>query len=169
VFALLNSVVEEFRPQAEAKGHTLTVRREGMGSALEATADDSRLRQVARNLIGNAIKYTPPGGQVAVTAEARGNTVQVTVQDTGIGIPPADLPHIFDRFYRVQTDATRDIEGNGLGLAIVKAIVEQHAGQIAVESTVGQGSRFSFSLPLLVSPSVVEAAQGGPTECQPAG
>jgi signal transduction histidine kinase len=169
VFALLNSVVEEFRPQAEAKGHTLTVRREGMGSALEATADDSRLRQVARNLIGNAVKYTPPGGRVAVTAEARGNTVQVTVQDTGIGIPPADLPHIFDRFYRVQTDATRDIEGNGLGLAIVKAIVEQHAGQIAVESTVGQGSRFSFSLPLLVSPSVVEAAQGGPTECQPAG
>jgi signal transduction histidine kinase/CheY-like chemotaxis protein len=167
VFALLTSVVEEFRPQAEAKGHTLTLRREGMGGALEATADDSRLRQVARNLIGNAIKYTPSGGRVAVTAEARGNTVQVTVQDTGIGIPPADLPHIFDRFYRVQTDATRDIEGNGLGLAIVKAIVEQHGGQVCVESTVGQGSHFIFTLPLLASSDPMQTTQQAPADNQP--
>jgi signal transduction histidine kinase len=161
VFALLTSVVEEFLPQAEAKGHTLTFRREGAAGALAVTADDSRLRQVARNLIGNAVKYTPSGGRVAVTAEARGNTVQVTVQDTGIGIPPADLPHIFDRFYRVQTDATRDIEGNGLGLAIVKAIVEQHGGQITVESTVGQGSRFVFTLPLASVPALA-ASQPAP-------
>jgi signal transduction histidine kinase len=153
VCALLNSVVEEFRPQAEAKGHTLTLRREGETGALAVTADDSRLRQVARNLIGNAVKYTPPGGQVTVTAEARGNVVQVTVQDTGIGIPPADLPFIFDRFYRSQTDATKDIEGNGLGLAIVKAIVEQHSGQVCVDSIVGQGSRFLFTLPLNPQPA----------------
>ena len=126
--------------------------------SLSVTADLMRLQQVARNLIGNAIKYTPAGGQITVAAEAKGDTVQVTVQDTGLGIPTTDLPFIFDRFYRVQADDRQNIEGNGLGLAIVKAIVEQHGGQITVESAVEKGSRFSFTLPLTPVPAPPTAA-----------
>jgi len=145
---LLNEVAQEFRAQAEAKGQALSLQRDDAASGLGVIADAARLRQVARNLIGNAIKYTPSGGRITVGAAAHGNALRVTVQDTGLGIPPADLPFIFDRFYRVQADDRQNIEGNGLGLAIVKAIVEQHGGQITVESTVGQGSCFSFTLPL---------------------
>jgi signal transduction histidine kinase len=116
------------------------------------TADPLRLRQVLRNLVGNAIKYTPPGGQITVSTELEQNhSVRVKVCDTGIGIPANDLAHVFDKFYRVRMDETVDIEGNGLGLAIVKAIVEQHGGKITVESQVGEGSCFSFVLPLSVS------------------
>jgi signal transduction histidine kinase/DNA-binding response OmpR family regulator len=160
LFGLLRGVADEFLPQAEAKGQSLTLRPEAPAAPLGVVGDSSRLQQVARNLIGNAIKYTPPGGQITVSAEARGAMAHVTVQDTGIGIPSADLPFIFDRFYRVQTDETRDIEGNGLGLAIVKAIVEQHGGQMCVESVVSQGSRFTFALPLTAIPAA--AAQPVP-------
>jgi signal transduction histidine kinase len=164
LFALLIGVANEFRPQADAKGHALTLRRDDPASALSVTADLMRLQQVARNLIGNAIKYTPPGGQITVAVEAQGDTVRVTVQDTGLGIPAADLPFIFDRFYRVQAEDRQNIEGNGLGLAIVKAIVEQHGGQIAVESTVGKGSCFSFTLPLTPVPVSPPTAAHNPME-----
>lgn len=82
-------------------------------------------------------------GQAALTTH---------VEDSGIGIAPADLPLLFEKFFRVQSDATRDIDGNGLGLSIVKAIVEQRGGQVSVESPLGQGSRFSFSLPHTLNP-----------------
>jgi len=146
---LLVNMTDEFHPQAAAKQQTLTLL--PLDSRPQVKGDVLRLRQVMRNLVGNAIKYTPVAGQVTVSAEIREQTVQVKIQDTGIGIPPADLPFIFDKFYRVQMDATEGIEGNGLGLAIVKSIVEKHRGQVSVESTVGQGTCFSFTLPLLTA------------------
>src|SRR5574341_359667 len=152
---LLLSLAGDFQTQAELKQQTFEVSRtEGR---LPVLADAPRLRQVLHNLVGNALKYTGAGGHIYLAAEAEGGCVRVAVSDNGPGIPEADLPFIFDKFYRAQTDATRSVEGNGLGLAIAKAIVEQHGGQIRVESTVGQGTCFSFSLPLMPAGPVAAA------------
>jgi signal transduction histidine kinase len=106
-----------------------------------------RLRQVLSNLIGNAIKYTPAGGRITVTASCSHDEMQVSVQDTGIGIPMADQPHIFDKFYRVQRPEMAGIKGTGLGLAITRSIVEKLSGRIWVQSELNVGSTFSFALP----------------------
>ena len=115
----------------------------------QVSGDPLQLKQLFRNLIGNAIKYSPQGGGITLAAKAGKQNIQVDVQDTGFGIPAADLPFIFDRFYRVRNGKASEIEGNGLGLAIVKSVVEQHRGQISVESEVGKGTCFSVSLPLI--------------------
>jgi len=106
-----------------------------------------RLTQVVCNLVGNAIKYTPPGGSVRVTAEQRDGQVCFCVQDNGPGIPPAAQPQLFQRFYRVG-GAENGKEGTGLGLAIVKSIVESYGGRVWVSSQAGQGSAFGFALPM---------------------
>jgi len=143
---LLASVAHDLQVQAQAKDQRISLNLpEGRPQALGVV---SRLRQVMYNLIGNAIKYTPAGGQITLDAEQQDSCVWIKVCDTGFGIPPEDLPFLFDKFYRVYMEETKDIEGNGLGLAIVKAIVEQHGGEVAVESTLGEGSCFSFNLPL---------------------
>lgn len=146
-YDLLRSVGQEFKGQAETKQQTLHVA--PLDNSAPISADPTRIRQALRNLVGNAIKYTPEGGQVSLSAELGATTVSLRVQDTGIGIPPADQPFIFDKFYRVHSEATQDIEGSGLGLAIVKAIIEQHHGQIAVESEETRGSCFIITLPML--------------------
>jgi signal transduction histidine kinase len=110
--------------------------------------DRPRLHQVFNNLIGNAIKYTPYGGEVNVEAENRGATLRVAVSDNGIGISPEDQPHVFDRFYRVRSQETESIDGTGLGLAIVKSLVEAHGGKIRLESQLGKGSTFYVTLPV---------------------
>jgi PAS domain S-box-containing protein len=110
--------------------------------------DPYRLQQVLSNYLGNAIKYTPRGGHVWVRAETHPKEIVVSVTDTGIGIPPADLPHVFEKFYRVQDSRVADQEGSGLGLAIVKSIISEHRGKVWTESTLGRGSTFYFSLPL---------------------
>jgi signal transduction histidine kinase/DNA-binding response OmpR family regulator len=150
---LLQKVLEEFKIQAEMKQQSLA-------DTLPATplmvmGDRLRLQQVTRNLLGNAIKYTPEGGEIRLLAELANGQVQVKFQDTGIGIPADDLPHIFEKFYRVQTAETEQIEGNGLGLAIVKSIIEQHRGEISVESTPGKGSCFTVRLPSANFPGAV--------------
>jgi len=109
-------------------------------------ADQSKLEQVLINLVDNAIKYTPPNGSIAISALDAGNLLKISVTDTGIGIPPKDLPRIFERFYRVDEARSRELGGTGLGLAIVKHIVQLHGGSISVESTPGKGSTFSFTL-----------------------
>ncbi|HEX6778180.1 MAG TPA: ATP-binding protein [Ktedonobacterales bacterium] len=110
-------------------------------------ADEGRLKQVVRNLLTNAIKFTPEGGQVSVIGEARGGSIEITVRDTGRGILPEHLPRIFERFYQVaRGQGSRG--GQGLGLAIVKTIVERHHGSISVESTPGEGSAFTISIPI---------------------
>ncbi len=110
--------------------------------------DASLLRDVLQNLLDNAIQYTPAGGRIQVSAMAGAREAVITVADTGIGIPLAEQERIFERFYRVDIARSREAGGTGLGLSIAKHIVEAHGGRLWVESTVGSGSRFSFSVPL---------------------
>jgi len=117
----------------------------------DIAADRRRLAEVLQNLLDNAIQYTSPGGQIMLSASADGGEVKFTVSDTGIGIPQADQPRIFERFYRVDVARSREVGGTGLGLAIAKHLVEAHGGRIWVESEVGQGSQFYFTVPIFDS------------------
>jgi signal transduction histidine kinase len=108
-----------------------------------------RLRQVFINLVDNAIKYTPEGGQIEVSVHEEGGHAVVRVSDDGIGIPLDDQPHIFDKFYRA-SGVSSEYEGTGLGLSIVKSIVEMHGGRIWVESRPGEGTAFIVMLPAFV-------------------
>lgn len=110
--------------------------------------DPKRLGQVFDNLLGNAIKFSPNGGQVSVRLSLAGNFVQATVSDQGIGMPAERLDHIWQRFYQIDSASTRRFAGAGLGLAIVKRIIEAHDGRIWVESELGKGSAFYLSLPV---------------------
>jgi two-component system, OmpR family, sensor kinase len=110
--------------------------------------DEDRLKQVILNLVDNSIKYTPPGGSVDLRLSKEDGRAVLSVIDTGIGIPAEDLPHIFDRFYRVDKARNREQGGSGLGLAIVKWVVQAHGGRIQVESSVGAGTTFLVTLPL---------------------
>jgi two-component system phosphate regulon sensor histidine kinase PhoR len=110
--------------------------------------DASLLRDVVQNLLDNAVQYTPEGGRVRISATAGSREAVVTVDDTGIGIPLADQERIFERFYRVDAARSREAGGTGLGLSIAKHIVEAHGGRLWVESEVGHGSKFSFSVSL---------------------
>lgn len=111
-------------------------------------ADRDRIKQVFVNLLDNAVKYCPEGSRVQVRLRTDVEGIVVEVADNGPGIPEEDLPHIFEKMYRVEKEGTRAIEGSGLGLSIVKRIVELHGGQIAVESAVGEGTTFRVKLPL---------------------
>ncbi|HEV2217443.1 MAG TPA: ATP-binding protein [Candidatus Dormibacteraeota bacterium] len=112
------------------------------------TGDRDRLIQVVSNLVNNAVKYSPEGGTVTISSRAEGGYALVTVADTGLGIPPDEIAHVFERFRRVRSGAAQSIAGTGLGLTIVKQIVEMHGGKIWVESAVGHGSAFHFTIPL---------------------
>jgi signal transduction histidine kinase len=151
---LLSSVTHEFQTQAISKGQTLTY--ESLKDRPQVKVDLPRIRQVLQNLVGNAIKYTPDEGTIIVSTEEENDSIWIHVQDNGLGIPEEDLPHIFEKFYRVEADDRLEIQGNGLGLAIVKAIVEQHGGEIKVKSIFGKGSCFSFSLPLALEAVAAE-------------
>ena len=134
--------VDLYRDVAEAKGVTLTA---GAPADVAVVADRTRLEQAAANLIDNAVKYTSPGGQVDVEVRREGDAAIVRVRDTGPGIPPHELPRIFDRLFR--GDTSRTDRGLGLGLSLVRAIVEAHGGTVTVESEPGKGSAFTVSLP----------------------
>ena len=116
---------------------------------LELYADPHRLRQVADNLIGNAVKYTPAGGRITVTAgtDATAQKITWTVVDTGIGIPAAERPRLFRRFYRASTALDRRIPGTGLGLVIIRTIIEHHHGTITLADHRGPGTTFVVELP----------------------
>ena len=144
---LLAEMADEFTPQAQLKEQTFSFT--PLAASAQVNGDPLQLKQLFRNLIGNAIKYSPKGGTITLVAKVEKGNIQVDVQDTGFGIPAADLPFIFDRFYRVRNGKNSEMEGNGLGLAIVKSIVEQHGGQISVESEVDKGTCFTFTLPLM--------------------
>ncbi len=137
---VIDEAVEALRPAAEAKHQDLRWERRELPAV---NGDPRRLRQVMENLISNAIKYTHEGGWIAVEAMEEDGHVVVRVADNGIGIPLEDQPYIFERFYRVESEATQDIKGTGLGLTIVKSVVEKHGGRIWVESRPGAGSRWS--------------------------
>jgi PAS domain S-box-containing protein len=110
--------------------------------------DRDRLVQVVSNLVNNAVKYSPDGGTVTLSSRSEGGFALVSITDTGVGIPPDEIGHVFERFRRVRSGAAQSIPGTGLGLTIVKQIVEMHGGKIWVESAVGHGSAFHFTLPL---------------------
>lgn len=113
----------------------------------EINCDGQRVEQVLTNLVSNAIKFTPSGGQVTISAEAAMENMRFTVTDTGRGIPPEALPRVFDKFFQVQSSTESGAKGTGLGLAIVKHLIELHGGEAGVESETGRGSRFYFTLP----------------------
>jgi signal transduction histidine kinase len=106
------------------------------------------LHRLVSNLISNAIKYTPRGGSVTATVRRDGREAEFSVQDTGVGIPPENIPHIFDRFYRVRNASTAAKQGLGLGLSFVAWIVNAHGGRIDVSSEPGKGARFTVRIPL---------------------
>jgi len=143
---LVSGCVETAQPRAVEKDLRLSV---NLGKKLPDIAGDRRrLTEVLQNLLDNAIQYTPSGGQIMVSAESGNREVVFTVSDTGIGIPQADQPRIFERFYRVDVARSREVGGTGLGLSIAKHLMEAHGGRLWVESEVGHGSQFHFSVPV---------------------
>jgi histidine kinase len=154
VSALAGTVAKRLAPQFENK--RITLRLDLPADLPPVLADQDRAVQVLTNLAGNALQYTPPGGQVTIHAARLGDEVQVSVRDTGVGIAPEHLAHIFDRFYRVDKSRSRaagggsaPVGGSGIGLTIAKHLVEAHGGRIWAESGgAGQGSLFAFTLPL---------------------
>lgn len=143
--SLLKQAAEHFVPLADERSVTLNVI--APPTALWVQADPDRAAQVLRNLISNALRHTPPGGAVTLSVEQTSAGVRFVVQDTGEGIAPEDLPFVFDRFYRGDKSRARSTGGAGLGLAIAKSLVEMMGGQIGVQSTLGEGARFWFTLP----------------------
>lgn len=141
--------INDLEPLAELKGLSLTM---DCDSAARVPADRDRLRRVLLNLLDNAIKHTPAGGQVSLTIEARVDVAQLIIRDTGIGIPPEHLPHVFERFYRADASHNRETGGVGLGLAICRAIIKSHQGAITIRSTPGEGTEVRIGLPLCPTP-----------------
>jgi len=115
---------------------------------VEVEGDPARLKQVVVNLLDNAIKYTPDGGTVSISVVQRNNNAVLEVGDSGIGISGADLPHIFDRFYRTDKARSRQMGGSGLGLSIARSICLAHDGHVSVESTEGKGTVFRVAIPV---------------------
>jgi PAS domain S-box-containing protein len=142
---ILDTIVEFMQTKAKEKDLSLILEKVDLPLI---KADDKSLEEVFTNLITNAVNYTPDGGTITVTGKIRGDFVDISVSDTGYGIPSEEIPRIFERFYRVKTEKTRNIMGTGLGLPIVRSIVEAHNGTVKVESEEGVGSTFHVRLPL---------------------
>ena len=140
-------VLARHRPAARRKNITLSWKRSGRAAMYTVRGDETQLTSMFSNLVENAVKYTPVGGRVEVTAESDEGEVVVRVSDTGIGIPEKSLARIFERFYRVDKARSKETGGTGLGLSIVRHIAENHGGHVTVESTPGEGSTFTVRLP----------------------
>jgi len=145
VAALVSTLIGNMEPVAAARDVQLEV--ELAAGLPPVRADLDRLRQVFVNLLSNALRFTPAGGRVLVKVQSVPEGVQVHFQDTGSGIAPEDLPHIFDRFYRGDKSRSRESGGSGLGLAIVRGLVQAHHGTVAVQSQAGRGSCFTVTIP----------------------
>lgn len=149
---IITDILEIAIPQAEAKSIDITYR-----PCIEDwcfNVDYDHIRTAFMNIISNAIKYTPEGGQLEITTSVNGGLARLMVKDSGIGIAAEDLPHIFDRFFRVKGKATRHITGSGLGLALVKEVVDAHQGYIEVDSLLDKGSTFTLSFPIVQKESL---------------
>jgi signal transduction histidine kinase len=149
--AVVENAVQQAMPSAERKDVTLTMN--VPDEPIRQQHDPQRLGQVLGNLIGNAIKFTPAGGNVEVTLEETAEGAELRVADTGVGIDPQELPNVFDRFYRGAQAHESRAAGSGLGLSIVRSIVEMHDGRIAISSTPGAGTQVSVALPRDISVS----------------
>ena len=143
---LIDDVIDFVKEPAEKK--KISISRNEIPSSLALEADRNYLEQVLTNLLDNAIKYTPEGGRVTISAiEKDRGEIQFSIEDNGIGIPREDIPRIFERFYRVDKGRSQELGGTGLGLSIVKHLVQAHGGKVWVESQLGKGSTFYFTLP----------------------
>lgn len=151
---LVRSIAARFQPQAEQYGVAVTT--ELPTQLPELCIDDQRIDQVITNLVENALKATPTGGAITISAEVIAGEVLVHVTDTGVGIPPDQQERIFNHFYQLEAHAAQPTAHLGLGLAICRQIVEGHHGRIWVTSSVGQGSCFSFAMPLIPKEPVDE-------------
>jgi len=146
---IVQTAVDRVRGAAQEKGVSLTS--ELPDGLPEVAGDAQRLSQVLSNLLSNALRHTPQGGRITVCVQQMdGEKLQIAVQDSGEGIPAGELPHVFGRFYRTDHARSRDTGGSGLGLAITRSLVEAHGGRIWAESVEGEGSTFTFSLPVAV-------------------
>jgi heavy metal sensor kinase len=152
--ALARFLVEEMRVVAEDSHVSLEVQAD---TSVQAIGDSEWMERVVLNLLDNAIKFTPPGGRVTVTVSACDTQAALEVRDTGIGIPAEAVPHIFERFFRVDHSRSTDVPGVGLGLTLVKWAVEAQRGSIQVESGAGAGSCFTVLMPLALAPSVAQS------------
>jgi signal transduction histidine kinase len=144
IAALINEVVASAQTRADPRGLSISIDLEEQ--LLPANVDYNRIKQVLHNLLDNALTHTPAGGTIVVSAKQQERCIEVSVADTGEGISPEDLPNLFERFYRVDKSRARVTGGSGLGLAIAKRLVEAHGGSIEVQSKLGKGSRFTFTL-----------------------
>ena len=158
VSTLLESTLALVRERAKRNGVHLTM--DLAPQCSEFTADERKVKQVLLNLLSNAVKFTPRGGQVSLKAGLFENTLAISVTDTGVGIAPEDQPKVFEEFYQTGGDYSRKREGTGLGLALAKRYVELHGGHIQIESVIGQGSTFTFSLPVRPHVERTEALLG---------
>lgn len=152
--ALIRETIIRLQPLAERK--QITVTSEPALGLPPIVADKGMVGEVVTNILQNAIKFTPAGGRVRVFTRLEGDNTVVSISDTGIGIGPDDMPHIFERFYKA--DKARHSEGSGLGLSIARHIIQVHGGRIWVESELGKGATFSFTLPLNPAPQKLAAA-----------
>ncbi|MCS6816277.1 MAG: ATP-binding protein [Blastocatellia bacterium] len=152
--ASVEEVLELTRLQAQERGITIV---NEVPEQIHVLADPFRLTQILQNLLDNAVKFNRPGGHVWVRARRLGEHIEISIADTGIGIPPADQPRIFERFYRSEKSRSRETGGSGLGLAIVKHLVQLHGGEIRVRSEPGVGSEFILSLRAAPEPKAAQA------------
>lgn len=155
--AFVEDVLALIQPQAEERGIAIV---NEVPEAIQVLADPLRLTQILQNLLDNAVKFNRPNGHVWIRARRLGEHLEISIADTGIGIPPADQPRIFERFYRGEKSRSRETGGSGLGLAIVKHLVQLHGGEIHVRSEPGVGSEFTVRLKAVPEPKV---AQGAPS------
>ncbi|HYY94159.1 MAG TPA: ATP-binding protein, partial [Pyrinomonadaceae bacterium] len=146
----LRGLIDELRQQMQplAAEKEIALEEEIPEDLPELRADRAKLRRVLVNLVSNALKFTPKGGRVRMSAAREGTFVRVSVSDTGVGIPAEDVRDIFDKYAQARSRATRSEKGTGLGLYITRQLVELHGGKIGVESEVGKGSTFSFTIPI---------------------
>jgi signal transduction histidine kinase len=147
--AVVRDTVRDLQPLAERRGVQLAIA--GADAAIQVAADEETLRQVASNLIDNAIKYTPAAGHVRVSLRRDAGRVRLEVEDTGIGLSPEDQERVFERFYRVDRARSRELGGTGLGLSIVKNTVKRLGGDVGVTSQLGKGSTFRVDLPIVAA------------------
>jgi len=145
----IEGVLPSFEYQIQEKNLSLTINTPA--DLPKAYADSDRINQILINLIGNSVKYTRPGDSITVQVHANESQVQIDVSDTGLGIAEEDQIHVFDRFFRAERDANSLVDGTGLGLPIARSFVEMMGGEIWLDSALGVGSTFSFTLPIYQS------------------
>ncbi len=159
ISALISDAVDLMEEFAGRRGIKISM--EGVAKKAVVKGDSRLLGQVINNLLSNAIKYNQDNGRVEVIIHLYKDSLRVDIHDTGIGIPAKDVPRVFERFFRSQLGTEAKIDGTGLGLAITRSILQMHGGQIWVESVVGEGSTFSFTLPIKGQPPVVIKGRRG--------